>query len=212
MAQNARRVAAADVGVSITGVAGRLTGALDGREVLAVDTVGFIRDLPHQLVAAFRATLEEVREADVLVHVVDASHPQMEEQIEAVRRVLAELGCADKPTVMAFNKYDRLGDRARLAERVMREAHGVAISALSGEGLEALLRLIGERLEQRLVPVEVVVPWKAQGLLSEARQRGRVLAEEFAEEGVALTARVPEDVAQRLRQAAGGVGEEAHDR
>jgi GTP-binding protein HflX len=174
-----------------------------GREFLAVDTVGFIRNLPHQLVAAFRATLEEVVQSDVLVHVVDASHPQMAEQITAARRVLAELECADKPTVMAFNKCDAVEDRARLAERVMRERNGVAISALTGEGLDALLRLIGERLEQALVPVELIVPWAAQDLLSEAHDRGRVLAEEFGENGVALTARVPADVAQRLQRAAG---------
>jgi len=181
----------------------------DRREFLAVDTVGFIRNLPHQLVAAFRATLEEVVQADVLVHVVDASHRQMEEQITAARRVLAELGCADAPTVMAFNKCDEVGDRARLAERVGRERYGTAISALTGEGLGRLLRLIGERLEQALVPVEVVVPWQAQALLSEAHDRGRVLAEEFGENGVALTARVPEDVAERLRQAAGAADAEA---
>jgi GTP-binding protein HflX len=174
-----------------------------GREFLVVDTVGFIRNLPHQLVAAFRATLEEVVQSDVLVHVVDASHPQMAEQITAARRVLAELECADKPTVMAFNKCDAVEDRARLAERVMRERNGVAISALTGEGLDALLRLIGERLEQALVPVELIVPWAAQDLLSEAHDRGRVLAEEFGENGVALTARVPADVAQRLQRAAG---------
>lgn len=173
-----------------------------GRELLAVDTVGFIRALPHQLVAAFRATLEEVHEAQVLVHVADASHPQMEDQIAAARRVLAELDCADKPTVMAFNKCDRVEDRARLEERIAGEAHGVAISALTGEGLEKLLRLVGERLEQELVPVEMVLPWEAQHLLSEAHDRGRVLAEKFGENGVALTARVPEDVAARLRQAA----------
>jgi len=188
----------------------RRVGLADGREFLAVDTVGFIRDLPHQLVAAFHATLEEVIEADVLVHVVDASHPQMEEQIDAARRVLVELECAEKPTVMAFNKCDLVDDRAGLAERAAREAHAVSISAATGEGLEELLRLVGERLEQALVPIELVVPWKAQHLLSEAHDRGRILAEEFGEEGVALTARVPEDVAQRLRRAA-GVGERGGD-
>ncbi len=173
-----------------------------GREFLAVDTVGFIRDLPHQLVAAFRATLEEVREADVLVHVADSSHPQLAEQIVAAGRVLAELECADKPTVMAFSKCDRVPDRARLDERIGRETNAIAISALTGEGLDGLLRLVGERLEQVLVPVELVVPWQAQDLLSQVHDRGRVLAEEFGEKGVALTARVPADVAQRLRRAA----------
>ena len=189
----------------------RRASLMDGREFLLADTVGFIRNLPHQLVAAFQATLEEVVEAEVLVHVVDASHGQMEEQIEAARRVLAELGCADKPTVMAFNKCDLVGDRARLEGRAAREEHAAVVSGLTGEGLEELLRLVGERLEQALVPVELVVPWTAQDLLSEVHERGRVLAEEFGEEGVALTARVPEDVAQRLRRASGVEGAGAQE-
>ncbi len=173
-----------------------------GRQVLFADTVGFIRNLPPQLVAAFRATLEEVAQADVLVHVVDASHPQMEEQITTVRRVLHELGCADRPTVMALNKIDAVADRAALDARVQREPHGVAISALRGDGLRELLDLVRERLEQELLPVEVTLSWDAQDLLDEAHQRGRVLAEEFTKEGVALNARVPEDLAGRLRRAA----------
>ena len=177
-----------------------------GREVLVTDTVGFIRNLPHQLLAAFHATLEEVAEADVVVHVVDASHPQMEQQIEAARRVLVELGCAEKPTVVAFNKCDLVDDRERLDGRAAREEHGVVISAVTGEGLGDLLRAVGERLEQELVPVELVVPWDAQDLLSEVHTRGRVLAEEYGRKGVTLTARVPEDVAERLRRAAEAAG------
>jgi GTP-binding protein HflX len=157
-----------------------------GRQVLVVDTVGFIRNLPHQLVAAFQATLEEVVEADVLVHVVDASHPYMEEQMAAAARVLGELGCASKAAVVAFNKADRVQDGERLRERAARERHGVVISALTGQGLEELLRMVGERLEQELVEVEVVVPWAMQELVAEA----------------------PEDLAGRLRRAV-EVGEAA---
>ncbi|MFB3881957.1 MAG: GTPase HflX [Armatimonadota bacterium] len=175
----------------------------DGREILAVDTVGFIRNLPHQLVAAFRATLEEVVEADVLVHLVDASHPQMADQTDAARRVLAELGCAGKPTVMAYNKADLVRDRQRLAELMARQEHATAISATTGEGLPELLRLVSERLEQSLVPIALTLPWAAQDLLSEVHQRGRVLSEQFQEQGVALSARVPADIAQRLQRAAG---------
>ena len=174
-----------------------------GREVLLVDTVGLIRDLPPQLVAAFHATLEEVMEADVLVHVVDASHPQMEEQMIAAQRVLAELDSAGKPTIMAFNKCDRVMDRPRLEARAAWERCGVVLSALGGEGLDDLVRLIAERLEQALVPVAVVVPCSAQDLLSQVHARGRVLSEEFTPEGIALQARVPQDLAQRLRRAAG---------
>ena len=175
----------------------------DGRDILFTDTVGFIRNLPHQLVAAFKATLEEVVDADVLVHVVDANHRQMAEQIDAARRVLADLGCADKPTIMAFNKSDVVPDRERLEERMSRYEHAVAISALARDGLDALLGLVGERLEQSLVPVELILPWTAQDLLPEVHKRGRVLSEDFVENGVALTVRVPEDVAHRLRRAAG---------
>jgi GTP-binding protein HflX len=175
----------------------------DGRGFLVVDTVGFIRNLPHQLVAAFRATLEEVVEADVLVHMVDASHPQMADQIDAARRVLAELGCASKPTVMAYNKADLVHDRERLADLMARQEHAVAISARTGEGLADLLWLVAERLEQALVPVDLTLPWSAQDLLSEVHQRGRVLSEQFQEQGIALNARVPVDIAQRLQRAAG---------
>ena len=173
-----------------------------GREALAVDTVGFIRSLPHELVAAFHATLEEVAEADLLVHMVDASHPQMEVQVEAAQRVLGELGCADKPVVMAFNKCDQVADRERLQQRMARDPHAVAISALTGEGLEALLSLVGERLEQSLQQVSVLVPWEAQDLVAEAHARGRVLQEETETAGVALTARVPADLAARLARVA----------
>jgi len=180
----------------------RRVGLPGGREVLAVDTVGFIRNLPHQLVAAFQATLEEAVEADVLVHVVDASQPQMEAQIQAAERVVAELGCADKPVVMAYNKCDQIADRAWLRERMERDRYAVAISALTGEGLEELLRLVGERLEQSLQQVSVLVPWDAQDLVAEAHARGRVLQEEPGREGLTLTARVPSDLAGRLLRAA----------
>lgn len=173
-----------------------------GRTILFVDTVGFIRNLPHQLISAFHATLEEAIEADVLVHIVDASHSQMESQIDAARRVLAALGCAEKPTVIAFNKVDRVQDRERLTERIRREGHAVAISATSTEGLPDLLRVVSERLEQALSPVELILPWKNGDLLSEVHARGRVLSEEPGPEGVALSARVPVDLAERLKHAA----------
>jgi GTP-binding protein HflX len=172
-----------------------------GREILMVDTVGFIRNLPTQLIKAFHATLEEAVEADLLVHVVDASHPQMEAQIEAARKVLASLGCAEKPTILAFNKVDRVEDRELLAERMRRERFALAISATTREGLDQLLRLVGERLEQELVSVDLLVPWNAGDLLSEVHARGRVLSEEFGPDGVALSARVPIDVAERLKSA-----------
>jgi GTP-binding protein HflX len=172
-----------------------------GRVVLFVDTVGFIRNLPTQLISAFHATLDEAVQSDVLVHVVDASHPQMESQITAAQRVLATLGAAEKPTVMAFNKADLVEDRERLAERMERERYVLALSATTGEGMDQLLHLVGERLEQALVPIELLVPWRAGDLLSEVHTRGRVISEETTPDGVLLTARVPIDVAERLKHA-----------
>ncbi len=172
-----------------------------GRVVLFVDTVGFIRNLPHQLVSAFHATLDEAIQADVLVHVVDAGHEQRESQIAAAQRVLAELGAAEKPTVLAFNKADQVADRERLHERVARERHAIAVSATTGEGLEEFLHLIAERLEQALVPVDLLVPWRAGDLVSEVHARGRVLSEETTSDGILLSARVPEDLAHRLEEA-----------
>jgi GTP-binding protein HflX len=178
-----------------------------GRDVLFVDTVGFIRNLPHQLIAAFHATLEEVVQADLLVHVVDASHPQMDDQIEAAQRVLAGLHAATRPTIIALNKMDQVADVERLRARIEWEQSVVTISGLTGQGIDDLLRVVGDRLEHLLVPVEVVVPYGAQDLLAEAHARGRVISEESTQEGVALNARVPDDLAQRLRRA-GGITEE----
>ena len=116
------------------------------QSVLLSDTVGFIRKLPHGLVEAFKATLEEVAQADLLLHVVDTSHPQADEQISAVNVVLAEIGAADKPTVMVFNKTDLLPNREVAARFLEQHPHAVAISAATGDGLPALLAEIGSRL------------------------------------------------------------------
>lgn len=118
-----------------------------GRPILMTDTVGFIRKLPHHLVAAFRATLEEVVEATLLVHVVDASHPQMDAQIEAVNVVLHELGIEGRPTVLALNKSDRVMEPYRLRELVATHSNAVYLSALTGDGLPYLLDKIAEVLE-----------------------------------------------------------------
>ena len=117
--------------------------------------------------------------------------------------MLADLNCADKPTIIAFNKADRVRSRDWLAERVAREPYATALSALTGEGVGELLRLVAERIEQSLVPVELLLPYRAQNLIAEAHTRGRVLEEDFREDGIAFTARVPEDMARRLRHAAG---------
>jgi GTP-binding protein HflX len=120
----------------------------NGRSLLLTDTVGFIRKLPTHLVAAFRATLEETVEADLLLHVVDASHPRMEEQMEAVFTVLEDLGAAGKPMVTVLNKADLVKDTYRLREIVARERNAVYLSALTGDGLPQFLQKIQQVLQQ----------------------------------------------------------------
>src|SRR5262245_52589271 len=152
--------------------AARLVEPEGGRRFVLTDTVGFIRKLPHELVAAFRATLEELADADVLLHVVDASHPAIDDHMKAVDDLLAELGVADRPTILALNKIDRLEtDPAFLAAR--RDA--VAISAADGTGMAALLAAI----ERALPPVgnlTLRIPHGEGASLALCYERGRVLA------------------------------------
>ncbi len=173
-----------------------------GHGVLLTDTVGFIQKLPTQLVAAFRATLEEVTEADILVHVVDASHPNMDGQIAAVDEVLEELDAGDKPQVMAFNKIDRFGgDGVRLAnlEDVMSDyPNSVAISAATGAGLDALLVTLDDVLRGRMVPVDLLIPYSAGELVALAHTHGFVELEEHTGEGTHLQGRLPVELAGRF--------------
>ena len=129
----------------------------DFGKVLLSDTVGFIRDLPHHLVASFKATLEETRQARLLLHVVDSSNPQAELHIAAVNAVLSELGVADKPAILVLNKIDRLTDRAPLAALQAQHPHAVPISGLTGEGVDDLKDAVVRHLSSHFVPVEVTL-------------------------------------------------------
>jgi len=165
-----------------------------GRVALFTDTVGFIQKLPTTLVAAFRATLEEISEADLLVHVMDVTHPNVIEQGRAVEETLAELGAADKPIVTALNKIDRL--EGGLASRVLaalaaRFPNPVPISAEKRINLDALLACVERVLFESLVPVEVRLPYKQGQLLSWLYEQGVVEREEHGREAITLTARVP---------------------
>jgi GTP-binding protein HflX len=167
------------------------------RPVLLVDTVGFISHLPHQLVAAFRATLEEVTTADLLVHVVDASHPHWRGQIAAVNTVLEELDAADKPILYALNKTDRLS-HTRAREIVAEIGEGVPISAAHKVGLINLLRDIAQHLDP-LERVRILVPYPQAKALAEISAQGRILTQEYREQGIAIEAELPRPQAQRLR-------------
>jgi GTP-binding protein HflX len=162
------------------------------QNVLLTDTVGFIRKLPHGLVEAFKATLEEVVQADLLVHVVDASHPEAEEQIKSVDAVLTEIGAEGKPTIMVFNKIDQLdGSREVLSRFQERHPHGVAISATSGEGVPALLAELGSRLRPIREFIELSVPHEQAGVIARLHEVGQVVERDYNGETARFKARIP---------------------
>jgi GTP-binding protein HflX len=161
-----------------------------GREVLFTDTVGFIQKLPTQIVAAFRATLEEIGEADMLLHVVDVTHPNMVAQIEAVEDTLAELEVDHLPMVVALNKADALHDRAPLDELHL-PVPAALVSARTGKGLEELLTLIEATMVGLLQPIRVLIPYERGDLLSLFYERGQVDGEEHTGSGVKLFGRLP---------------------
>jgi GTP-binding protein HflX len=171
-----------------------------GESVLLSDTVGFVRKLPHQLVQAFRSTLEVVTESDLLVHVVDCAAPDPEGQIDAVRTVLAEIGADDVQELLAFNKADVSREAKRLAERY---PGSVMISALTGEGVEDLLAAIGDRLRATLRVVELVIPYDRGDVLAAVHREGEVLLEAHEEEASRVQVRV--DAAGAARFAAWAV-------
>jgi GTPase len=161
----------------------------DGRDYTLTDTVGFVRALPHQLVEAFRSTLEEVGDSDLLLHVVDGSHPDPEGQISAVRSVLAEVGGDAIKEVIVVNKTDAADPD--VVDRLLRhEKHAVAVSARTGEGIPALLELLAEELPRPEIPVEVLLPYERGDLLSRLHQEGEVLASEHTEHGTRVEAKV----------------------
>lgn len=168
------------------------------RSAVLVDTVGFIQKLPHDLVAAFRATLEEVTDADLLAHVIDASHPRWTQQREAVEQVLRELGAAHTPRVTVLNKADRLSSDA-LRDALAEEPDGVPVSALRGVGLTNLLRIISRRLPDPLRRVRLVVPYGEERVLARVYTQGRVLHREDTPRGVDVEAELPAATAATLR-------------
>ncbi|KGM00594.1 GTPase HflX [Cellulomonas cellasea] len=180
----------------------RRAEAADGRVYTLTDTVGFVRDLPHQLVEAFRSTLEEVADADLVLHVVDASHPDPEGQISAVRHVFADIpGAMDVPEVIVLNKAD-LAEPEALARLRSREPGSIVVSAHTGEGIEALQALIADQLPRPSVTVDVVIPYDRGDLVHRVHLHGEIDSEEHTEAGTALRARVDETLASELSAAA----------
>ncbi len=175
----------------------------DGREIVLTDTVGFVRKLPHGLVEAFTSTLEGSANADLLLHVVDASHPEAEAHIVAVQEVLAEIGADAQPQQLVLNKIDAADDGvvAALARRVELELgdEPVLVSAVTGEGIDRLIERITARLPSLRYRVRGHVPYARQDLVALAHRQGSVLGEEHTETGTPLTADVDRDAALELR-------------
>ena len=161
------------------------------QNVLLSDTVGFIRKLPHRLVEAFKATLEEVVQADLLIHVVDLSHPQAAEQIVAVNQVLEEIHAGGKPTLMVFNKVDRLENgevNGRFKEQF---PHSVAVSARTGAGFPALLAELGGVLRPVREFIELAIPHEATAVIARVHELGQVIERDYDGPQVRIKARIP---------------------
>jgi GTP-binding protein HflX len=163
----------------------------EGIRARVTDTVGFIRKLPHHLVASFRATLEEAREADVLLHVIDASHPDWEEQVQVVEEVLGELELSDRPVVMVFNKIDLLSDPTVLAGRIRKlYPEAVFTTTMRTDGVDAVKAALRERMRAGRPTVRVVVPPGDGARLAAVYRAGEVLSREDTPDGVVLTVRM----------------------
>jgi GTP-binding protein HflX len=177
--------------------AARLVSIPPHAAFMLTDTVGFIKKLPHQLVAAFKATLEELAEADVLVHVVDASHPGLDEQVAAVEALLAELELPERPVIVAINKVDRLESDAVLRGLVERW-NGVAISALTGAGVDELLARIDLALRPRVERLSLLIPYRDGPALALCYEKGRVLERRDEADGIRLEVNVPRRLVPQL--------------
>jgi GTP-binding protein HflX len=172
----------------------------DGREFTLTDTVGFVRQLPHQLVEAFRSTMEEVADADLVLHLVDGSHPDPEGQLSAVRQVLSDVGAQHVVEVVVVNKVD-VADPL-VVDRLMRlPGRTLALSAHTGEGIDELIALISELLPRPQVDIELLVPYSRGDLLHRAHRDGVVLSEDHRSEGTWLVARVRPGLAAELKDA-----------
>ena len=162
------------------------------QEILLTDTVGFIRKLPHHLVEAFKSTLEEAKYADIIIHVVDASNPQMDEQMYVVYDTLRQLGVEDRPVVTLFNKQDKLVSPVR--QRDFRAEYSIPVSAKTGLGLEELKKALLEILRRDQIYIERLYDFSEAGKIQLIRSRGQLISEEYVPEGIEVKAYVPKDV------------------
>jgi GTP-binding protein HflX len=169
------------------------------QKLLLTDTVGFLKQLPHHLIESFKATLEEVSEADLLLHVVDLSHPLYEQQMEAVQTVLEELHAWGKQMIVVFNKIDRVTNPALIEYALHKNPGGVAISAATGEGLDQLFGEIEHQVKSWRLRVKLVLPNHLTALVAELHRVGRVLDISYQGDSIALTAHVPPQLQGKIK-------------
>lgn len=176
----------------------RQTHTSDGRVYTLTDTVGFVRHLPHQLVDAFKSTLEEVEDANLIVHVVDGSHPDPFEQIRAVRQVIDEIGASHIPEIIAINKVD-VANPETVMHILRTEPRSYAFSTRTGFGIPGLLHAIEKSLPVLGIEIKVVIPYDRGDLVSAIHERGEILSEEYLNEGTSIHARVDGALAQQIK-------------
>ncbi len=170
----------------------------EGQEVMLTDTVGFISRLPHHLIQAFRSTLEEAKYSDLILHVADASNPEMDRQMCAVYETLRQLDIGDKPVITVFNKIDCLDEIPVLKD--MQADATVFVSAKQGLGMDRLRRTIAEQLREKRIYIEKLLPYQCAGLVSEIRNYGELLQEEYREDGIFIKAYARPQEAARLKE------------
>lgn len=162
------------------------------QKILLTDTVGFIRKLPHHLIEAFKSTLEEAAYADIIIHVVDASNPQMETQMQVVYETLQELGIQGKPVVTLFNKQDKVGVPGET--RDLRADYSIPCSARTGQGMEELKRTLSEIIRRDHIYIERLYSFEEAGKIQLIRKKGQLLSEEYEADGIAVKAYVPKEI------------------
>ena len=175
----------------------RKTESSDGRIYTLVDTVGFVRHLPHQLVEAFKSTLEEVSESDLIVHVVDGSHPDPFEQLRAVRQVISEIGGGEIMEIIAINKAD-IASPEVLMEILRKESNAYAISARTGYGVDNLIKAVEQALHKPKVEIKAIIPFSRGDLVSAVHEQGEIISEEYLPEGTKLHAMVGGALARKI--------------
>ena len=166
---------------------------LEGKqEILLTDTVGFIRKLPHHLIEAFKSTLEEAKYADIIIHVVDASNPQMDSQMYVVYETLRQLGVEGKPVITLFNKQDKLEEAGSF--RDFQAQYSIRTSAKTGQGLEELKTALLEIIRSGQIYIEKMYPFEEAGKIQLIRRHGQLLEEEYAAEGISVKAYVTKEI------------------